>query len=99
MTNSIIEQQMEIPAEHERNLFGQFDEHIKKIERTLRVTLISRDGMLKIIGPASNVKKGRRHFPGTSEAFSPGQCDSGSERGLRPVPGAGRPGGAPGADG
>ena len=57
MTNSIIEQQMEIPAEHERNLFGQFDEHIKKIERTLRVTLISRDGMLKIIGPASNVKK------------------------------------------
>ena len=57
MTNSIIEQQMEIPAEHERNLFGQFDEHIKKIERTLRVTLISRDGMLKIIGPASNVTK------------------------------------------
>ena len=57
MTNSIIEQQMEIPAEHERNLFGQFDEHIEKIERTLRVTLITRDGMLKIIGPASNVKK------------------------------------------
>lgn len=57
MTNSIIEQQMEIPAQHERNLFGQFDEHIKKIERTLRVTLISRDGVLKIIGPASNVKK------------------------------------------
>lgn len=57
MTNSIIEQQMEIPAQHERNLFGQFDEHIKKIERTLRVTLISRDGVLKIIGPSSSVKK------------------------------------------
>lgn len=57
MTNSIIEQQMEIPADHERNIFGQFDEHIKKIERTLRVTLISRDGVLKIVGPGENVKK------------------------------------------
>ena len=57
MTNGIIEQQMEIPAEHERNIFGQFDEHIKKIERTLQVTLISRDGVLKIVGPSSGVKK------------------------------------------
>ncbi|MDY4669773.1 MAG: PhoH family protein [Oliverpabstia sp.] len=57
MTNTIIEQQMTIPAEHERNIFGQFDEHIKKIERSLRVTLISRDGVLKIVGPAPTVKK------------------------------------------
>lgn len=57
MTNTIIEQLIEIPSEHERNIFGQFDEHIKKIERTLHVTLISRDGVLKIVGPASNVKK------------------------------------------
>lgn len=57
MANSIIEQLIEIPAEHERNIFGQFDEHIKKIERTLQVTLISRNGVLKIVGPAPNVKK------------------------------------------
>lgn len=57
MANSIIEQLIEIPAEHERNIFGQFDEHIKKIERTLHVTLISRDGVLKIVGPAPNVAK------------------------------------------
>ena len=57
MANSIIEQQIEIPAAHERNIYGQFDEHIKKIERTLRVTLISRDGVLKIVGPEPNVKK------------------------------------------
>ena len=47
MAARIIEQLIEIPAEHERNIFGQFDEHIKKIERTLQVTLISRDGVLK----------------------------------------------------
>lgn len=57
MANSIIEQLIEIPAEHERNIFGQFDEHIKKIERTLQVTLLSRDGVLKIVGPEPNVRK------------------------------------------
>ena len=45
MAARIIEQLIEIPAEHEINIFGQFDEHIKKIERTLQVTLISRDGI------------------------------------------------------
>ena len=42
---------MEFPAEHERNVFGQFDEYVKKMERTLGVTVISRDGQLKILGP------------------------------------------------
>ena len=59
MAARIIEQLIEIPAEHERNIFGQFDEHIKKIERTLQVTLISRDGILKIVGPAPNVQKAK----------------------------------------
>lgn len=42
---------MELPAEHERNVFGQFDEYVKKMERSLGVTVISRDGQLKILGP------------------------------------------------
>lgn len=60
MAARIIEQLIEIPAEHERNIFGQFDEHIKKIERTLQVTLISRDSILKIVGPAPNVQKAEK---------------------------------------
>ena len=60
MAARIIEQLIEIPAEHERNIFGQFDEHIKKIERTLQVTLISRDGILNIVGPAPNVQKAEK---------------------------------------
>ena len=47
---SVIENIIDIPAEHEKNVFGQFDMNIKKIERTLHVTIISRDGELKIIG-------------------------------------------------
>lgn len=50
MANSIIELHLEIPADLEGNVFGQFDEHLKLIERTLNVTLISRDGILKILG-------------------------------------------------
>lgn len=47
---SLVETKIEIPAEHATNLFGQLDCHIKLIEKTLNVTLISRDGELKIIG-------------------------------------------------
>ena len=47
---SVIENIIDIPMEHEKNVFGQFDYNIKKIEKTLHVTIISRDGQLKIIG-------------------------------------------------
>ena len=41
---SVIETMIDIPAEHERNVCGQFDTYLKKIERTLHVTMIARDG-------------------------------------------------------
>ena len=50
MAGSIIELHTEVPADQEANVFGQFDEHLKLIERTLNVTVISRDGILKIMG-------------------------------------------------
>ena len=57
---SILEHVMEIPASHESNVFGQFDAYAKKIERTLRVTLIARDGSVKILGEAKRVEQARR---------------------------------------
>lgn len=47
---------MNIPSEHMSNVFGQFDMHIKKIERTLGVTLVIRDDHLKVIGSEVNCK-------------------------------------------
>ena len=41
---------LEIPLEHERNLFGGLDCHVKKIERTLRISVILRDGAVKLVG-------------------------------------------------
>lgn len=38
----ILETMIDIPADHEKNVFGQFDIFAKKIERALHVTLIAR---------------------------------------------------------
>lgn len=62
MSNSIMELQIELPGEHEKNVFGQFDEHLKIIERTLNVTLVSRDGYLKILGSEGSARQARRLF-------------------------------------
>ena len=43
---SVMETIIDIPMEHERNVCGQFDVYLKKIERTLHVTMIARDGAL-----------------------------------------------------
>lgn len=58
--SNILEALIELPAEHEKNVFGTFDEHLKTIEKTLNVTLISRDGLLKILGAPERVEKARR---------------------------------------
>ena len=56
----ILEEFIEIPVAHEKNIFGQFDAFAKKIERTLQVTLIARDGHTKILGEAQRVNQAKR---------------------------------------
>ena len=58
----MIETMVDIPAEHEKNVCGQFDEYIKKIERTFHVTMVSRDGCLKVIGPEEMTGKAKSVF-------------------------------------
>lgn len=55
----ILEMMIDMPAEHEKNVFGQFDVFAKKIERTLHITLIPRDGKVKILGDAKNVEQAK----------------------------------------
>lgn len=47
---SIVERVIDIPAEHAGNIFGQFDVFAKKIERTLKVTIIARGSQVKLVG-------------------------------------------------
>ena len=57
---SLSELMIDIPAEHEANVFGQFDTYAKKLERTFHVTLIARDGSTKIVGETNAAEKARR---------------------------------------
>lgn len=59
---SISEIMLQIPAAHMQNVFGQFDAFAKKIERACNVTVVERDGNLKIIGSAVSVKQAQQIF-------------------------------------
>jgi phosphate starvation-inducible PhoH-like protein len=59
---SIIETIIELPVEHEKNVFGAFDAYVKIIERTLNVTIIARNGEIKLVGAAEDVGRAKRIF-------------------------------------
>lgn len=52
---SISERRMIISAENQKHIFGQFDSFAKIIERSLGVTIITRDDEVKIIGDTERV--------------------------------------------
>ena len=56
----MMETVIDIPAEHEGNVFGQFDAYLKKIERTLHVTLVARGESIKIMGGGARADKAKR---------------------------------------
>ena len=53
---------LEIPIEHERNVLGQLDSHLKKIERAFHITLVDRGGALKIIGEQVEAERAKKVF-------------------------------------
>ena len=54
---SITEAIMDIPAAHQQNIFGRLDMNVKKIERALPVTIVSRGDGVHISGGAEAVAK------------------------------------------
>ncbi len=60
MAGNIVELTTEIPVSYQADLFGQFDEHLKKIEKTLNVTLIMRNGVLKILGDETSAVQAKK---------------------------------------
>lgn len=59
---SITETIIDIPMEHEKNVFGGFDAYVKIIEKTLNVTIIARDGEIKVVGASEQVGKAKSVF-------------------------------------
>lgn len=54
---SLTEVSLNIPTDHMANVFGQFDAYIKKIERTLHVTVVVRGESMKILGAEQQCKR------------------------------------------
>ncbi len=50
---------IDIPAEYQIHVFGQFDSFAKKIERALRVTLIPRGDTVKILGEEGQANRAK----------------------------------------
>ena len=52
-----IVKEISVPAPHMQNIFGQFDGHIKKLERHFRVSIADRNGSVAISGEERAVEK------------------------------------------
>lgn len=53
----MVTKTIEIPLEHMQKIFGLNDSHIKTMEQNLRVSIIERNGNVRITGAEKNVKK------------------------------------------
>ena len=51
---------MNMPIEHIKNIFGQYDVFVKILEKNLGITLIERGDELKLLGAPAQVEKGKR---------------------------------------
>ena len=54
-----ISEVIRMPVQAMQAVFGQFDDHIKKLERQLKVTIVDRNGEVRISGGAPGVRKAR----------------------------------------
>jgi len=50
---------LDIPLEHEMNILGQMDQNLNKIQKQFQVSIIDRDGLLKIIGEEDAANKAK----------------------------------------
>ncbi len=69
---SVIESIDNLSAEYLKELFGDLDENIIKIEKNLYVKILTRDGQIKIIGDENNVQKAKRILLDLSNIASKG---------------------------
>lgn len=53
---------MEIEPKHAKNIWGPFDCHLKKIEKAFSVSIVERDGVIKISGSKENVDRTKNLF-------------------------------------
>ena len=73
---------VDVPAEDMRNIFGYYDHYIRKVESDFNVTIVDRDGFIKIAGEEQAVHR--------AENIVRRKCNPGAECGLRNYDGNGK---------
>ena len=53
----MVEQTITIPVDHQKNVFGDFDQFIRKIEKALHVTVLARGDSIRILGSEGGAVK------------------------------------------
>ena len=56
---SVIESTAELSAQEIKEVFGQLDENIKKIEKALFVNITSRDSKITVVGDETNAVRAK----------------------------------------
>lgn len=64
---SMVEMTLAIPAERQKEIFGQFDQYVKKVERALQVTVLNRDGEIRILGSPVQAVRAKKIFESLDE--------------------------------
>lgn len=64
---SMIEKTIQIPVEYMGSIFGEMDVHLKKIERTLGVSVLLRGGEVRLIGSGSACQRAEELFENLCE--------------------------------
>lgn len=62
-----VSKEITVPVSHMQNIFGQFDGHIKKLERQFKVSIVDRNGKIVISGEEKAVKRSIRIIEELSE--------------------------------
>lgn len=62
----------DIPSSVQTTVFGQFDSYVKTIERVFRVTIVQRDGSIKILGNESACRSAGKVFMQLAELAAKG---------------------------
>ncbi len=69
---SIVETILDMPAKYSGQILGNFDENVKKIERSFKVSIVLRDEGLKVIGAKPNVERAAKVIENLKELAARG---------------------------
>lgn len=62
MVGVLEEIELSIPDEHLKNIFGEFDKNLSILEKELSVSVVIRDGKVKLLGSKENLKRAGNVF-------------------------------------